>query len=141
MPDRVVLIQYVTQQRTELPKGQRIWTDGLLQKVGRDNTLPGPTDPLERDRDLKWQDERQLTAEQVEAIKTAIGNSKFFELEPRLLINYCKEDPGTMIWAVNLDGQTWRVVVYDPRPRRSPDLDNLSKTLTEILDEKNPNLT
>jgi len=91
---------------------------------------------LERDRDLKWQAARTLSTEPVEAIKTAIRVSNFFALESRLLINYCKEDPNTMIWTVNLDGQSWRVVVFDPRPRRHPKLDALSKTLDEILGNK-----
>src|SRR5258707_14253865 len=106
MPERSLLIQYVTYQRSEPPAGLRIWTSGLLQRVSPDNPLPGPTESLERDRDLKWQDESQLTADQLEIIKAAIRQNKFFALESRLLINYCKEDPGTMIWTVNLDGQT-----------------------------------
>lgn len=133
MSERVVLIQYVTQQRTERPVGLRVWTDGLVQTVAPDNPLPDPTALLERDRDLKWQNERHLSTQQIDAIKAAIRESSFFELEARLLINYCKEDPGTMIWTVNLDGQSWRVVVFDPRPRRSLQLDNLSKALAEIL--------
>lgn len=133
MSERTVLIQYVTHQRTVPPVGTRVWTDGLVEKVAPDNPLPSPTDLLERDRDLRWQEDRQLSSDQVEAIKVAILHSKFFDLEPRLLINYCKEDPGTMIWKVTLDGQTWRVVVYDPRPRRSPALDSLNAALAEIL--------
>ncbi len=58
MPDRVLLIQYVTHQRTETPCGTRIWTDGFVQKVTSDNSRPDATELLERDRDLKWQDDR-----------------------------------------------------------------------------------
>src|SRR5262245_56991281 len=128
MLERNLLIQYVTHQRAERPIGLRVWADGLVETVAPDNLLPGPTESLERDRDLKWQAKQTLFAQQVEAIKTAIRENKFFELEPRLLINYCKEDPSTMIWTVNLDGQSWRVVVFDPRPRRHPQLDRLSQT-------------
>jgi hypothetical protein len=50
-----------------------------------------------------------------------------------MLINYCKEDPGTAIWTVNVDGQTARVVVFDPRPRRNEALDMLSKQINDII--------
>ena len=133
MSEPTVLIQYVTHQRTEVPNGLRVLTDGLIQRTAPDNARPGPTELLEKDRSLTWQDDRHISSAQVEAIKAAILDSKFFDLQPRLLINYCKDDPGTMIWTVNVDGKTWRVVVYDPRPRRSTELDGLSKALADIL--------
>ena len=60
-----------------------------------------------------------------------IQESGFFELEARLLINYCKEDPGVGIWEIELNGQRHRVVVFDPRPRRSPVIDSLLKALDQ----------
>jgi hypothetical protein len=54
-------------------------------------------------------------------------------LPAKLLINYCKEDPGTGLWLVNLDGQTARVVVYDPRPKRDAGLDALLKAADSLL--------
>ena len=133
MTERMVLIQCVTNQRTERPTGFRIWTDGLVQRSAPDNPLPGPTERLDVDRNLIWQDERHLDSEQVNAIRDAIYQVKFFELPPRLLINYCKEDPGTAIWTANVEGQTARVVVFDPRPRRSTALDTLSKQIGDII--------
>ncbi len=132
MPD--ILIQFVTVQRQQRPTGRRVLLDGLLQRTSDDNALPGPDDLLEKDRALNWQDERRLTAEQIQAIKDAVLNSGFFNLLPRLLINYCKEDPGAAIWTVNIDGQQARVVLYDPKPRRSPELDQLMQHLAPILE-------
>ncbi len=133
MAERAVLLQYVTNQRTERPGGRRIWSDGLVQRCAEDNPLPGPTERLDLDRDLRWQDERRLTPDQVGAIRSAIHDIGFFDLPPRLLINYCKEDPGATIWTVNLDGRTGRVVAYDPRPKRSPELDRLTAILNDVL--------
>ncbi len=59
--------------------------------------------------------------------------SGFFELQPVLLINYCKEDPGKAIWTVTPDGQTARVVVFDPRPRRSTAIDLLNQAIDRIF--------
>jgi hypothetical protein len=133
MPEQNILIQYVINQRNERPTGRRVWSDGQIQRCADDNSPPGMTDLLERDRELNWQDEKQIGAEQVDAIRTAIRESGFFDLPPRLLINYCKDDPGTAIWTVNLDGQTARVVVYDPRPRRSTEIDRLLAALNGVL--------
>jgi hypothetical protein len=130
---RSVLIQHVTHQRTERPTGQRVWSDGLVQRVANDNPLPSLTESLERDKDLNWEDEHQINETQVDAIRHTIRTSGFLELPPRLTINYCKEDPGTTIWTVNLDGQTVRVVVYDPRPKRNPAIDLLIQTLKETV--------
>jgi hypothetical protein len=133
MSERFVLLQRITNQRGERPVGVRIWSDGVVQRAADDNPPPGPTERLDVDRDLKWQDERRLDPQQVETIRTAIQDSGFFDLPPRLLINYCKEDPGAAIWIVNLSGRMARVVVYDPRPRRSPELDQLSALLDSAL--------
>ncbi len=133
MVDRVVVLQKVIIQRAERPSGLRIWSDGLVQHPMADNPLPTATERLDKERDLKWQDDSQLTDRQVEAIREAIRQASFFDLSPVLLINYCKEDPGTAIWTVNLDGQMARVVVFDPRPRRNAELDRLSAALNEIL--------
>lgn len=133
MTERMVLIQCVIAQRTECPTGFRIWTDGVVQHPTAHNPLPNPTERLDLDRPLDWEDECQLNMDQVNAIRDAIRQVKFFDLPPRLLINYCKEDPGTAIWTVNVDGQTGRVVVFDPRPRRSAELDTLSKHITDII--------
>ncbi len=133
MTDAVVLIQYVIQQRSQRPTGLRIWSDGRVQRTADSNPPPGPKDNLEHDRALDWQNESILAMEQVAALRAAIQASGYFELEPRLLINYCKDDPGTMIWTVNLDGRTGRVVVFDPRPRRSAKLDALAQHISVIL--------
>jgi hypothetical protein len=133
MAERSILLQYIINQRTERPVGLRIWSDGELQRPAETNLPPDPTARLDNDRDLDWQTVSQLSVEQVEEIKQAVQQIGFFDLPPRLLINYCKEDPGTMIWTVNLDGQTHRVVVFDPRPKRSAQLDQLSATLKNIL--------
>src|SRR5262245_540003 len=122
MAERTVLLQYVINQRNEAPRGLRIWSDGAVQRTADDNPPPTATEMLEKDRALNWVDSQALTGEQVETIRQAIRNSGIFDLPPRLLINYCKEDPGTAIWSVNVDGQTARVVVYDPRPRRSAEI-------------------
>lgn len=133
MSDRVVVLQKVVNQRTAPPSGLRIWSDGLVQRSAADNPLPTATERLDKDRDLKWQDDGHLASSQVEVVREAIRQVGFFDLPPVMLINYCKEDPGTAIWAVNVDGQTARVVVFDPRPRRSAELDRLSAALDEIL--------
>ena len=128
-----LLIQQVVNQREERPKGWRIWTDGLLQRTSDDNPLPGPTDRLDVDRELAWVDVRQLDESQLAAVRTAVEQAKFFDLPPRLTINYCKEDPGAAIWTVNLDGNSARVVVYDPRPKRNAALDALNDLLRDLL--------
>ncbi len=131
MAERTVLVQVVTIQRAERPTGLRIWSDGIVQRgVGE---LPGPTELLEKDRTLDWTDVQPLNGDQLAEIRSAIGQSGIFDLEPRLLINYCKEDPGVAIWTVNLDGQTARVAVYDPRPRRSAQLDRLTQAINGVL--------
>jgi hypothetical protein len=132
MTDRHVLIQSVTIQRTEVPKGFRVWSDGAVEHTAPDNALPGPTERLDRDRDLIWQSAGQLTADQVEQLSTAIVESGIFDLPPSLLINYCKDDPGVAIWTVNIDGRVARILVYDPRPRRSAELDKLSAFIAAI---------
>jgi hypothetical protein len=133
MTERTVLIQRIINQRTAQPDGLRIWSDGLLQRTAEDNPPPGSMDRLDKDRELKWRVIAQLSPEQVEEIRATIRSSGFFELQPVLLINYCKEDPGTAIWTVSLDGQTARVVVFDPRTRRSSAIDLLNQALDRIL--------
>lgn len=134
MPETDILIQYVTVQRTERPAGRRVLQNGTVQRTTDDNPLPGPDELLERDRSLIWQDVKRLTTEQVQLIKDAVTASGFFDLPARLLINYCKEDPGATIWTVDIDGRKGRVVLYDPKPRRSPELDKLLQLITPILE-------
>jgi len=131
MPD--ILLQFVTQQRDQKPSGKRILSDGTLQRVSDDTLLPGAADNLEKDRPLDWVTERTLPADTLQTIRAAITESGYFDLEPRLLINYCKEDPPTQIWLAEIDGQRWRVVVFDPRPKRSAALDKLSAALAPLL--------
>ena len=133
MSERTVLIQHVTNQRNKQPTGLRVWSDGLVQRADADNRLPTATERLDLDRDLNWQDERRLQPEQLEKLRAVIEESGFFGLPPHLLINYCTEDPGTAIWIINLDGRVGRVVVFDPRPRRSPELDRLAERINDIL--------
>src|SRR5215813_5176685 len=109
MIERYVLLQRVINQRNMRPDGLRIWSDGQVQRSAEDNLPPDPTDRLDKDRDLKWVDTQQLTVYQVNAVRTAIRSSGFFELAPLLLINYCLDDPGTAIWTVNVGDETARV--------------------------------
>ena len=134
MSDRIIVLQRVIQHRSERPSGLRIWSDGLVERSSSENVPPGPDDRLDRDRELSWTDVQHLTDEQVAALKEVIRRANFFDLPPVLLINYCTEDPGTAIWTVTLDDSTWRVVVFDPRPRRSPALDILNNFLKELLE-------
>lgn len=128
-----ILIQYVTIQRTVPPTGTRVLQDGTLQHTTTDNPLPTETEALEKDRSLTWQTIRTLSSEDLAAIKVAVAQSGFLELPPRILINYCKEDPGTQIWTVALPEASARVVLYDPRPRRSPEIDSLLSALAPLL--------
>jgi|GEM_PF-6605875 hypothetical protein len=139
MSDRIIVLQKVISQRTQPPVGLRIWSDGLVQRPAADNPLPAATERLDKDRDLRWEDDRRLSRSQIEAVQEAIRQVGFFALPPVMLINYCKEDPGTAIWTANVDGQTARVVVFDPRPRRSAELDRLSAVLDEILGKTSGN--
>jgi hypothetical protein len=128
-----VLLQYVIIQRTDPPVGLRILSDGRLERAAADNPLPGPADRLEFDRPIAWELDRQLAESAIGALKAAVIESGFFNLEPRILINYCKEDPGVAIWNANVDGQSARVVLYDPRPRRSAEIDRLLKAIDTIV--------
>ncbi len=132
MAERIVVIQYVINQRNERPTGLRIWSDGLVQRCAADAPLPGATERLDRDRDLPWQDTGQLATTELEKVRNAVLQSGFFDLPSMLLINYCKEDPGTAIWTVTIEGRTARVVVFDPRPRRDPAIDHLIAVLDGI---------
>jgi hypothetical protein len=128
-----VILQYVINQRTEVPTGQRVLADGTVQRLASTNPLPTETERLDLDRDLAWETIGQITAEQISAISSAITSGGFFDLEPKLLINYCKEDPGTGIWTANVDGRSHHVVVFDPRPRRSAVIDKLMGALKSTL--------
>jgi hypothetical protein len=123
--DAPILLQYVITQRGERPSGQRVLQDGTLQAVAADNPPPSATEPLDRDRVLVWETRSHLSAEQVAAIKATILATDLFDLPPKLLINYCKEDPGTGVWSADVDGRKARVVVYDPKPKRSAAVDSL----------------
>src|SRR5260221_12433415 len=102
MGDPHILIQTVVIQRVEVPKGIRIWSNGMVERTAPDNALPGPTERLGRDRDLIWQAAGQLTADQIEKLRAVIIENGIFDLLPSLLINYCKDDPGVAIWTINL---------------------------------------
>ena len=128
-----VILQYVINQRSAQPTGQRVLADGTVQRPASTNPLPTETERLDLDRDLTWETVGQISAEQVSAITSTVTDSGFFELEPKLLINYCKEDPGTGIWTVNVDGRSHHVVVFDPRPRRSAVIDKLMEVLKVTL--------
>jgi len=132
VPESTILIQYVVNERAAKPTGFRVWSDGRAQRCAESNSQPGPTERLDLDRDLTWTDSGQFDSAQLDAIRRAIRSSGIFDLPPRLLINYCKEDPGTGIWTVNLDGQTARIVVYDPRPKRNTELDGLLQAISAI---------
>lgn len=133
-PDSPILLQYVINQRGERPTGQRVLQDGTFQVVSADNPFPSAIEPLDRDRPLTWDTRDHLSDEQLAAIKAAILATDLFDLPPKLLINYCKEDPGTGIWSADVDGRTTRVVVYDPRPKRSTAVDSLLATLKALAD-------
>jgi hypothetical protein len=128
-----ILLQYVTIERTIPAQGRRILQDGTLQTPSPENPLPGVSDLLEKDRPLTWVDLRQLSPEELDMIREAIRKSGIFGLPARILINYCKEDPGTQIWTIDLDGQNHRVVLYDPRPRRAAEIDALLAALAPIV--------
>jgi hypothetical protein len=135
MSDTKPLLQCVVNQRDQAPTGWRILPDGVVQHAV-DNPPPGPDDSLASDRALNWQTRRQLDAAEIASVKTAVLESGFFDLLPKLLINYCKEDPGTAIWTAHIDGREARVVLFDPRPRRSAELDKLSGLLAPLLEQK-----
>lgn len=130
MNTAAILIQAVTIQRKNAPLGKRILQSGLIQYTTPDNPRPNDTESLEKDRTLNWTDGELLAAEALAQVKTAIQSSKIFDLPGRILINYCKEDPGTQIWYVEIDEQRTRVVLFDPKPKRSSELDQLIAHLT-----------
>ena len=132
MTELVVLIQYVLQQRAEPPIGFRIWSDGRAQHCANTSLLD-ISERLDIDRELIWRDDPQLDAAHLQTIRDAIRSSGIFDLEPRLLINYCKDDPGAAIWSVKLNGRTAHIVVYDPKPRRSAELDSLLNAINAAL--------
>ncbi len=133
MTDPKPLLQCVVNQRDQAPTGWRILHDGVLQHAA-ENPPPAPDDPLANDRALHWRMVRQLDSAAIAAVKEAVVACGFFDLQPKLLINYCKEDPGTAIWTADIDGREARVVVFDPRPRRSVEIDKLSAVLAPLLD-------
>ena len=133
MSDRTILLQQVIYQRNNPPAGFRIWSDGTFERPAADNPLPDPTERLDRDRDLCWESAFHLSAGQLEALRETIRASGFLTLPSALLINYCKEDPPVAIWVASLDGQTVRVVLWDPRPRRSAEIDRLNTFVAEQI--------
>jgi len=133
MSEPVILLQYVTQQRDQRPAGLRIWSDGSVQHAAPDNALPGPTQRIDVDREIQWQDQAALSPTQVETLQGVMRECGLFDLPAKLLINYCKDDPGTTIWMANLDGKMAHIIVYDPRPKRSAELDKLLTALNELL--------
>ncbi len=133
MTDPQIVLQYVIMQRDQHPTGRRVLADGKVQRTTADNALPTPDDRLDLDRALTWEDEQLLPSEKLQAIRQAVLDSDFFDLPARLLINYCKEDPGTAIWTANVADRQARVVVFDPRPKRSAEIDRLLAALNSIL--------
>jgi hypothetical protein len=133
MTERSILLQQIVFQRTERPSGFRIWSDGTVQRCADDNPLPEVTERLDRERPVKWEDDRTLTAEQVHELRNSIRQSGFLNLPPALTINYCKEDPGAAHWLATVDDQTVRVVLWDPKPRRSPEIDQLIAAVNMVL--------
>jgi hypothetical protein len=127
-----LLIQYVVNQRGEPPTGLRVLTDGTLQRPSATNAPSTPTERLDVDRTLTWETMGHLAPEQVARLGAALESSGFFDLPPRLLINYCKEDPGAAVWQANLGGRSATVVVFDPRPRRDPVIDRLLDALKAV---------
>ena len=117
MTERTVLVQVVTIQRAERPTGLRLLSDGAVQRGS--GTLPNATEPLEKDRTLDWTDSGLLNDDELNVVRAAIRQGGFFDLEPRLLINYCKDDPGVAIWTVNLDDRqsgSWSTIQATPQP-------------------------
>jgi hypothetical protein len=128
-----VFLEYVINERGQRPGGLRIMDDGEVLQPADSNSPPEPTARLDKDRSVAWETQRRLSAEELETLRTAVQNTKFFELPPQLLINYCKEDPGTAIWKINIGEQSLRVVVFDPRPKRSADIDSILAALKSVL--------
>jgi len=133
MTDVTILVQYTVTQREERPSGFRIWSDGRVQRAAESNPLPTPTERLDVERQIEWADVRTLDAAQLEKARLALRTANFAEMPPKLLINYCKEDPGAGLWIVNVDGQSGRVVVYDPRPKRNAALDTLLSEISSYV--------
>jgi hypothetical protein len=127
------IIQVVIQQRGERPTGRRLLADGAVQVVGPNNPPPPATERLDRDRALDWETVGQVGAAQVAEVVTAILASGVFDLPPALLINYCKEDPGTAIWVFRAGDKSTRIIVWDPKPKRDASLDHLSALLTALV--------
>lgn len=130
-----IIIQVVTHQRGEAPNGLRVLADGAVQQPppnAPENAAPAPTARLDHDRPLVWQTLKTLDADALNAVIMAVRAANFAALPTQMLINYCKEDPGTAIWQAAIDGETYRVVVWDPRPRRSAALDTLMAALAQI---------
>jgi hypothetical protein len=128
-----ILVQYVVNQRGELPKGWRVLSNGQAQKISANNPLPSPTERLDVPREVLWQDWGLLLEPALAALQAALRTSGILALPAKLLINYCKEDPGAGLWLVNLDGQSARIVVYDPRPKRDAGLDALLKVADSLF--------
>ncbi len=133
MSEATLILQYTNTQREERPKGFRLWSDGRVQRASEANPLPSRTERIDVERQIEWTDARTLEASQLEQCLNAIRQANFSAMSPKMLINYCKEDPGAGLWIVNLDGQHWRVLVYDPRPKRSAELDALLATIEPLV--------
>jgi len=133
MSDALVMLEYLIVQRGVRPSGQRILSDGTLLKPADDTPLPGEDDLLEKDRPLRWVEVRKLSTEAVEHLSQTVVSAGFFDLEKRLLINYCKEDPGVAIWVAQVGDQKARVVLYDPKPKRNATIDQIEAALKSVL--------
>jgi len=128
-----IVLQYIVNQRGSAPTGLRVAADGTVSRPAADSAPPGPTARLDVERpDVVWVDIGHIGVEGVESVREALRANRFFELPARLLINYCKEDPPAAIWTATLDGKTTRVTVFDPRPKRSAEIDGLLAALQRI---------
>jgi len=128
-----ILLQYQVNERGQKPSGLRLYDDGRMQRPSPENSLPGATDRLDQPRSLIWVEDRTLNPAQINSVKESIRACGFFGLPAKLLINYCKEDPPAAIWSITLDDFSHQVVVYDPRPKRSKEIDLLLEALEALL--------
>jgi len=128
-----VILEYYVNERDVSPKGIRVYEDGRVERPAPDAPPPAPTERLDRGREVPWVAARQLSETDLNSLKKAVRESGFFALEGSLLINYCKDDPPAALWLAALEGETHRVVLWDPRPGRNAVIDGLLRALETTL--------
>jgi hypothetical protein len=128
-----IIMQVVVNERGERPNGLRILADGAVQQPTPDTPPIAGGERLDREGKIAWHTLKIIDSAALDRVRDAVRAADFAALPPQMLINYCKEDPGTAIWHVHIDGAHWRVLVWDPRPRRSPALDRLMAALVQIV--------